>query len=52
MGLGRLTALQGTSVARIINPVGDGSGGDKSDEGGGDKQDFGEHFLMKDEGLG
>lgn len=39
-----IAALKGASVARIINPAGDGSGGDKSDEGGGDEEDFGEHF--------
>ena len=52
MGLGRLTALKGTGIARITNPVGDGSGGDKSDEGGSDEENFGEHFLTNDEGLG
>jgi len=44
--------VKGASVARIINPGGDGSGGDKSGEGGGDEEDFGEHFRMNDEGLG
>ena len=52
MGLGRLTALKGTGIARIINPAGDGSGGDKSDEGGSDDEVFGEHFWMSDESLG
>ena len=51
-GLGRLTALKGTGIARIINPARDRSGGDKSGEGGSDKEEFGQHFLMNDEGLG